>query len=673
MNPQPTLTLDGKTVPINGERNLLELIRKTGIDLPTFCYHSELSVYGACRLCIVDIEGRGVVTSCSTTPEPGMVVRTSTGELREMRQLTIELLLADHEQNCPTCPKSGACRLQDLARRLGVNKVRFKPTRSPLPVDESSPSLVRDPNKCILCGDCVRVCAEIQGIGAIDFVRRGSQAAVEPAFGKDLARVECVSCGQCARVCPTGALTIRSEVDAVWKDVHDANKTVVAQIAPAVRVALGEAFGLAPGKITTGQIAAALRALGFNYVYDTSFTADLTVIEEANEFLKRFEKGERLPQFTSCCPAWVTYAEQFCNEMLPLLSTCRSPQQMFGAVAKATLPERLNIPAEQLVVVSIMPCTAKKAESQQSKFAPEAADVDHVLTTQELAAMIREAGIDFNTLQPESLDMPLGFKTGAGIIFGNSGGVTEAVLRYASEVATGTKLDSFEFTEVRGEAGLREATIELNGKALRLAMVHGLANAKRVIDQVRAGTCPYDFVEVMSCPGGCVGGAGQPCATDHPKALRARTQGLYKADKMLDVHKPQENFFVTSLYTDHLGDVGGKKAHELLHTHYSKRRRIEQDTLNLLSGKGANKLAVTVCLGTNCHTRGAGKILSALIQHVREHGLRNDVDVNASFCYERCDRGPVVRVGSRIIEKCTFEKALEALEQELAALKATTA
>lgn len=672
MNPQPTLTLDGKTVPINGERNLLELIRKTGIDLPTFCYHSELSVYGACRLCIVDIEGRGVVTSCSTTPEPGMVVRTSTSELREMRQLTIELLLADHEQNCPTCPKSGACRLQDLARRLGVNKVRFKPTRSPLPVDESSPSLVRDPNKCILCGDCVRVCSEIQGIGAIDFVRRGSQAAVEPAFGKDLARVECVSCGQCARVCPTGALTIRSEVDAVWKDVYDANKTVVAQIAPAVRVALGEAFGLAAGKITTGQIAAALRALGFNYVYDTSFTADLTVVEEANEFLKRVENGERLPQFTSCCPAWVTYAEQFCNEMLPLLSTCRSPQQMFGAIAKEILPARLNIAAEQLVVVSIMPCTAKKAESQQSKFAPKAADVDHVLTTQELAAMIREAGIDFNALQPESLDMPLGFKTGAGIIFGNSGGVTEAVLRYASEVATGTKLDTFEFNEVRGEAGLREASVELNGKTLRLAIVHGLANAKRVIEQVRAGQSPYDFIEIMSCPGGCVGGAGQPCATDYPKALRARTQGLYKADKMLDVHKPQENFFVTSLYTEHLGAIGGPKAHELLHTHYSKRRRIEQDTLSLLRGKGTSKLAVTVCLGTNCHTRGAGKILSALIQHVRERDLRNDVDVNASFCYERCDRGPVVRVGSRIIEQCTFAKALEALEQELAALKATT-
>ena len=672
MTTDTILTLDGKPVAIEGERNLLELIRKAGIDIPTFCYHSELSVYGACRLCLVDIEGRGIVTSCSTLPEPGMIVRTSTAEIRDMRRMTIELLLADHDQSCPTCPKSSACQLQRLARRFGVNEVRFKPTRTPLPVDRSSMALVRDPNKCVLCGDCVRFCSEVQGIGAIDFVQRGADVRVAPAFDKDLSQVECVSCGQCARVCPTGALTVRSEVDTVWKALHDPEKTVVVQVAPAVRVALGEPLGLGSGKVATGQIAAALRALGFNYVYDTAFTADLTVIEEATEFLGRFEKGERLPQFTSCCPAWVTFAEQYGHDLLPHLSSCRSPQQMFGALAKSLLPERLNVKPENLVVVSIMPCSAKKIEAKQEKFAPEHhAEVDHVLTTQELAQMIDEAGLDFGSLAPESLDVPFGFKTGAGIIFGNSGGVTEAVLRYAVEKVTGKRTEKFEFHEVRGEEGLREATFDINGKTLRLAVVHGLANAKKIMNQVRAGKCNYDLVEVMSCPGGCVGGAGQPVSNNHQKTLRARTQGLYNADKMLDVHKPQENFFVSELYTQHLGEVGGHKAHDLLHTHYSERRRIDQDTLPVMRGSAAQKISVDVCLGTNCHVRGGGKILSALITYVQDHGLRQHVDVNASFCYEQCDRGPVVRVGSKVLDHCTLESVIQVMNDKLISLKAS--
>ena len=381
----------------------------------------------------MEVEGRGLQSACSTPLEPGLKVRTNTEEIREIRRIAIELLLASHDRNCPTCPRSESCQLQTLARRLGIEKVRFKSTQPDYPVDHSSPAIVRDPNKCILCGDCVRACSEIQGIGAIDFVHRGSKSTVMPAFGKDLDKVECVHCGQCARVCPTGALSVRSEVEGVWKALDDKKNTVVVQIAPAVRVAVGECFGLPPGEVTTGQIVAALRAMGFAKVYDTCFTADLTVIEEANEFLARKKEGKNLPQFTSCCPAWAQYAQQYCADLLPNMSSCRSPQQMFGSLAKEVLPGELNVKRENLIVVSIMPCVAKKAEAGLAQFARDGVrEVDFVLTTQELVRMIKEAGICFHELQPDSLDMPLGYKTGAGVIFGASGGVTEAVLRYAA-------------------------------------------------------------------------------------------------------------------------------------------------------------------------------------------------------------------------------------------------
>jgi len=658
------VTIDGKQVRLEGEPNLLELIRKAGIDIPTFCYHSELSVYGACRLCLVDIEGRGIVGSCSTPPEPGMVVRTSTEEIREIRKINIELLLADHP-SCTTCSKSNACQLQNLARRLGVEEVRFKRTRAPLPIDKSTPSLVRDPNKCVLCGDCVRVCSEIQGIGAIDFAHRGQHAMVVPAFGKNLSEVECVYCGQCAAVCPTGAITPRSEVEGVWKELDNPKKTVVAQIAPAVRVALGESFGLPAGKVTTGQIVAALKAMGFDQVYDTSFAADLTVIEEATEFLMRKQKGERLPQFTSCCPAWVKFAEQYFSDLLDNLSTCRSPQQMFGALAKTTLPEQLDVPVENLVVVSIMPCTAKKAEARLEKFRTGSRpDVDYVLTTQELARMIEEAGIDFRGLQPESLDLPLGFKTGAGVIFGNSGGVSEAVLRYASERLSGFKQPQIEYLEVRGEEGIREAEVTVNGKTLKLAVVHGLANARKIAEAVRAGKCEYDLVEVMACPGGCIGGAGQPVSRNMTQARKERTRGLYAADKMLQLHKSQDNHYVAACYKETLGEVGGEKAHRLLHTHYQNRRRIADEEMALLGG-GEGPIPVRVCVGTNCYVRGSQDLLHRLIRHVEQRGLEGQVKVSASFCFENCGCGPNVTVGGVRIEHCTFEKACEELESQL--------
>lgn len=662
---QEYVTIDGKEIPIEGERNLLEVARKAGIDIPTFCYHSDLSVYGACRLCLVELEGRGIVTSCSTAPAPGMKVKTNTEEIREIRKIAVELLLANHDQSCPTCPKSAACQLQNLARRLGIEEIRYKKTHQSMPVDRTSPSLVRDPNKCVLCGDCVRACREIQSVGAIDFVGRGAHSAVLPAFGKDLNQVECVYCGLCASVCPTGALTPRSEVDDVWKDLDNPKKVVVAQIAPAVRVALGEQFGLEPGTITTGQIAAALKAMGFDQVYDTSFAADLTVIEEATEFIERKKNGEKLPQFTSCCPSWVKFTEQYYPDLLPNLSSCKSPQQMFGSLAKEMLPAKLNVALEDLVIVSIMPCTAKKFEARRPEFKHgEVRDVDHVITTQELARMIEESGLRFDKLEPESLDMPFGFKTGAGVIFGTTGGVTEAVLRFAAEKLSGTQLGSVEFKAVRGEEGIREATINVDNIELKLAIVHGLANARKIAEKVRAGECDYDLIEVMTCPGGCIGGAGQPVNRD-PEAKKLRTRGLYDSDKMLEFHKSQENHMVAECYDKCLGKVGGKKAHQLLHTGYNSRKRIKDSDLTLLNGTNKEKLAVNVCVGTSCMVKGSQQLLHDLIDVIESKGMQSAVDVKATFCFEACDRGPTVSIGKTVIHKCTLDKAVKALEKEL--------
>lgn len=667
MNAKPTLTIDRIEVPIDGERNLLDLARKAGIEIPTFCYHSDLSIYGACRLCLVDVEGRGVVASCSTPPEAGMKVRTHTEEIRQMRRIAMELILANHEQACPTCPKSTSCRLQELARRLGVDRVRFKPTHKPQTVDRSSWSLVRDPNKCILCGDCVRACEEIQGIGAIDFAYRGASACVVPAFGKNLSDVECVNCGLCASVCPTGALTPRSEVEDVWKALNNPAKTVVAQIAPAVRVALGEAFGMEPGSIETGRMTAALKALGFHQVYDTSFAADLTVIEEANEFIERKKAGKRLPQFTSCCPGWVKFAEQFCPDMLDKLSSCRSPQQMFGSLAKQILPSQLECDAKDLVVVSIMPCTAKKFEAKMPKFAPEGRpEVDHVLTTQELAHMIEEAGIRFQDLAPESLDMPLGFKTGAGVIFGASGGVTEAVLRYAVEKLRGVTLSAVDFHEVRGDDLIREATFTVGDITLKLAVIHTLKKAAEVVERIRRGECDYDLIEVMACPGGCIGGAGQPVTQDR-EAKQQRCKGLYNADKMMQLHKSQDNHIVSHCYASHLGEPGGPTAHRLLHTTYQNRRRIVGDPLVLLDNDRQQKVQVSVCVGTSCFIRGSQMLLKRLAEYVESRDLDDTVEIQATFCFEHCDRGPTVRVGGQVIEHCTYELACKAIESALKA------
>lgn len=562
-----TMFINGKEVEFSNERNLLEVIRKANIEIPTFCYHSELSVYGACRLCLVDVEGRGLLSSCSVTPESGMRVRTHTKEIRDIRKISIELLLANHEQNCQTCSKSSACKLQELANRLGVDNIRFRRAQEQHEIDFSSDALVRDQNKCILCGDCVRACDELQGIGAIDFAHRGKDVAVLPAFDKLLGEVECVDCGQCARVCPTGAITPKSEIEEVWDALDDPDKTVVAQIAPAVRVAIGELFDIDASRRITGRTVAALKMIGFDKVFDTSYAADLTIVEEANEFFTRKEKGEKLPLFTSCCPAWVKFAEEYYPELIDNISTCKSPQQMFGSIAKEVLPKEKDAEGKEIVVVSVMPCTAKKSEANREELN---GDVDHVITTQELAAMIKQAGIKFKELTPESLDLPLGFKTGAGVIFGNSGGVTEAVIRYAADKIKGLD-DKVDQKLLRSSEGIREIEVDLEDEKLRIAVVHGLKNADNLIKEIKNGKKNFDFVEVMSCPGGCIGGAGQPVSFDE-ETKTERAKGIYRADKMLQLHKSQENPFIKMLYDDYLDEPNSGKAHELLHTKYVNRK-----------------------------------------------------------------------------------------------------
>ena len=665
-----TLTINGRAVTFKEERNLLEVIRNANIEIPTFCYHSELSIYGACRLCIVNIEGRGLMTACTVAPEAGLVVHTNTEQLRNIRKTTIELLLASYNHDCTTCSKSNTCKLRDIAQRLGVTKLRFKRnTKEEHPIDTSSLAIIRDPNKCILCGDCVRACEEMQGIGALDFAYRGSETKVLPAFGKDIATVDCVDCGQCSRVCPTGSIVPRSEIDAVWKELDNPKKIVIAHFAPAVRVAIGEEFGMLTGSILSGQIATALRFLGFDKVYDTSFAADLTIMEEANEFIKRKETGGIFPMFTSCCPAWVKYTEQYYPEFINNLSTCRSPQAMFGSISKKYLPEILGVSPKDIVVVSIMPCTAKKVEARRPEFYTDGLrDNDYVLTTQELALMIKQAGIRFNELSPEAFDTPFGQKTGGAVIFGNSGGVTEAALRCIAEKLEGKPLTNFEFFEVRGEEGLREATVAIGHETVSIAIVHGLKNTRRVLEQIKSGEKKYHFVEIMSCPGGCVGGAGQPVSFK-PEIRRERMKGLYNADKMLQQHSSQENQAVTELYKKHIGKIGGDEAHTVLHTHYHNRKRISDGGMAIIDGD-SSKLSISICVGTNCFMRGSQDIIKAVLDYIQVRNLSDVIDVKANFCMENCDKGPSVSIGDRIISKADSSYIIKEIESQLAKITA---
>ena len=553
------MLIDGNPVEINGEKNLLEVIRKAGIELPTFCYHSELSVYGACRMCMVENSHGGMEAACSTVPKAGMEIYTNTERLHKHRKMILELLLANHCRDCTTCQKNGKCRLQELASLFGLESIRFKNLKPEPELDTSSLSIIRDAHKCILCGDCVRMCNEIQNVGAIDFVNRGSKMVIGPAFNEPIANSPCVGCGQCAAVCPTGAIVIRKDTGRVWPELNDKNTKVVAQVAPAVRVAMAKEFGLPENENSMGRITAALRRLGFDEVYETATGADLTVLEESNEFLQRIEAGENLPLITSCCPAWIQYCEKNHPELMKNISTCKSPMQMFSSVIKA----KYATSSRRVVCVAVMPCTAKKFECAREEFMHDGVpETDYVITTQELIQMIHKAGIVFEELEPEAVDSVFSTCTGAGVIFGVTGGVTEAVLRRLSTDKSNKALMSIAFNDVRGMKGVKETTIPYGDKEVRIAIVSGLKNAEKIIQALKNGE-HFDFIEVMACPGGCVAGGGQPFGTNATKEVRGKA--LYSADKMLSIKRSEENPLMLSLYD---GVLKGR-VHELLHVHYN--------------------------------------------------------------------------------------------------------
>lgn len=558
------MTIDGRTVEFTDEPNVLAVIRKADIDIPTLCYHSELSVYGACRLCTVENERGKTFASCSEPPRDGMIVYTNTPRLMKYRKLILELLLAAHCRDCTTCIKSGECQLQSLAHRMGVGNIRFENTKEQHPLDFSSPSIVRDPNKCILCGDCVRMCDNVQSVNAIDFAYRGTRALVTPAFNKKIAETDCVNCGQCRVVCPTGAISIHTNTDTIWDLLADKNTKVVAQIAPAVRVAVGDRFGLPKGENVMGKLVNVLHRLGFDEVYDTSYGADLTVIEESEELMNRLEGGENLPLFTSCCPAWVKFCEERYPDLAKNLSTCRSPQQMFGAVVREYYKDPEKSGGKRIVSVSIMPCTAKKEEILRPESSTNGKqDIDYVLTTTELIGMIRKAGIRFENLEIEATDMPFGIGSGAGVIFGVTGGVTEAVLRRLREGHNRVEMEKIKFSGVRGEEGLKEVEFDYNGRTIRAAVVSGLGNANSLMKRIQKGEVQYDFVEVMACRRGCIMGGGQPVPVD-PESRIARSKGIYDTDINTQIKKSNENPLVQSLYD---GLLKGK-THELLHRNF---------------------------------------------------------------------------------------------------------
>ena len=656
-----TVTIDSVQVELDGEKNLLEVVRKAGIELPTFCYHSEISVFGACRMCMVDVEGLGIVPACSTDAKDGMVVRTNTKTIRNMRKMIIELMLASHDDSCTTCSKSGACRLQSVATQLGVRDVRFKKMVNEDEMDLSSPALVRDPNKCVLCGDCVRVCDEIISVGALEFAYRGADSRVITCYNKDLGEVECVGCGQCLKACPVAALSIKTNLTEVWKCIYDEEKFVVVQIAPAVRLAIGECFGEKPGIDNTGKIVSALKMIGFDRVYDMCYAADFTVVEEGKEFLGRFEKGENLPIFTSCCPAWVKFVEQYYPELLNNLSTARSPMHMFGALCKDQLSRDLGIPREKIVVVCITPCTAKKFEISRPEFRVDGnPDVDFVIATDELGRLLKEHGIEFDKLPQGALDMPLSFATGGAVIFGTTGGVSEAVLRFAA--STLEKDSDREFKQVRGSDGIKISEIDIGGHKLRSGVVSGLAHSRELIEKIKSGELKLDIIEVMACPGGCVNGGGQPVQYDHDVS-RERAQGLYSSDRKLQFHASNENPLLQKAYSEVLDD---HKAHELLHTSYQNRRPIEQDDLVLSPAVEEKKLDLTICLGRSCFLNGAQELYGQVMNFLRDSGFDKATEFTAKFCASKCTKGPVLFVNDEAIENCTLDKAAAAIKAAFA-------
>ena len=573
-----TIIINGRECNFTNEKNVLEVIRNNGFNVPTLCYRKDLwKDFGACRMCMVEVEGRGLQAACNMPPREGMVIHTNTAEIRKIRKVILELLIANHDKECTACEKSGNCELQKYALEYNVQPMgKYLPRTEMVEIDKSSPSIVRDANKCVLCGACVRACDEFQGLQVLGFANRGSQTEAQPMACKPLAETECVNCGQCAGHCPTGAITIKSQVEQVWEALHNPNKKVVVQFAPSVRVAIGELFGYEPGTNLTKKLVSALKWLGFDLVFDTNFTADLTIMEETQEFISRVQSGENLPLFTSCCPAWVRFLELKHPDMLNHLSSCKSPQAMMGSIIREFVPKHYeDITPENLVSVSIMPCTAKKAEAIREEFRrPDGSyEIDYVLTTQEIAKMINTAGIKMKKISDAEADSPFGTYSGAGTIFGVSGGVAEAVARTAYTMITGKDLENFVINEVRGTNREKSVELNINDKKIKVKVVNTLREAEKCIQEIKNGKADYQILEVMACPGGCINGGGQPISCNEPEIKDLRAQGLYEDDEKGVWRKSHENPDVIKLYDDYLEKPNSHKAHELLHTTYSNKRK----------------------------------------------------------------------------------------------------
>ena len=577
--PMIHLTIDNKKVEVPKGTTILQAARKVNIDIPTLCYLKEINAIGDCRMCITEVEGRkGFATSCIQQVEEGMVVHTHSPAVIEARKMILDLILSNHHRDCLTCERNGNCELQALAVKFNVQGVRYEGTKNEHKVDDKSPAIVRDFNKCILCRRCVSACKKVQKIGAIDAVNRGVASCISTVGDNSLNDVNCTFCGQCIQACPTGALHEKDSTEIVWQKLRDPETFVVVQTAPAVRVALGEEFGMPIGTNVAGKMVTTLKRLGFDKVFDTNTGADFTIMEEATEFVKRFKENDNLPMFTSCCPAWVKYIEMNYPEYLPHLSSCKSPHEMFGAVLKTYYATKQKINPEKIFVVSVMPCIAKKFERQREEMKDNGVyDVDAVITTRELARMIKQANIEFVELEDEGFDNPMGEATGAGAIFGVTGGVMEAALRTASELITKKPLEKINFEEVRGQKGIKRATIKIGEKEVKIVVASGLGNAEKIMEEIKKGKADYQFVEIMACPGGCIMGGGEPIKSSKIRetidVAKKRSEAMYTIDEKSKVRLSHKNPILQKIYKEYLGEPGGKLAHELLHTHYQKREK----------------------------------------------------------------------------------------------------